>query len=184
MVAPASSTPPAPTKAPARKVLLNVMHKAQIRNFYLVLGLTHEEIAARTGLTRQIVSNYISRAKMPAIKRGNEAKINQRADARVNAQLDEISEAIASQSEEIALGGLTRAREEIESRDEFASKNFQSWTGGVRNLAQVAKLVRGQSDGPAAGNVSLSVFLVRADRAERSEKPVAPAVEVLATSVQ
>lgn len=182
MVAEKSGSPGKPPIA--RKVVLNVMHKAQIRNFYLVLGLTYEEIAKRTGLTSGIVGNYISRAKLPAVKRENEKRINERQDARTEAQLDEISEAIASQSEEIALGGLTRAREEIESRDEFASKNFQSWTGGVRNLAQVAKLIRGQSDGQPAGAVNLAVFLVRADRAERSEKPVAPAVEVLATSVQ
>jgi hypothetical protein len=79
------------------------------------------------------------------------------------AEIDEVSEAIATESEEIAMSGLKRSRESAESREKDAAKDFQAWTGGARNLVNIARACRGldarNGNGDAAASIT-NIFAV------------------------
>jgi predicted DNA-binding protein YlxM (UPF0122 family) len=161
---------------------MNVALRLKVRNLYLVQDLTHPEIAERTGLSLSAIRSYVSRAGLTKVKREHEAKALQVHDARAREGLDEISAAIASEAEEIALGGLDRARKAVGSRSDDAAKDFQAWTGGVRNLAQVAKLSRGDGQVTPNGSITLNLFAVAG---AKEAKPVdAAAVDVSAKDIQ
>ena len=88
----------------------------------------------------------------------------------------EVSEAIAQETVDVTLSGVGRAREAVESRSEFAARDFQSWTGGIRNLVQVAKLLREPTaDMNGSVQAQLNVFILRVgDQAKQVSAPVDP----------
>lgn len=167
---------------PAKAARIPIGTKLKARNLYLIHGLPHAEIAAQTGLSLQSIRNLAFNEGWTKAKAKRTEAMIRRADARMEAKVEEINEAIASECEEIALNGLKRAKEESESRGEFAARNFQSWTGGVSNLVKVQRLTRGLDGEQQQGatNVSLSLFCVQASpaapqqAAERQEKRVEP----------
>ena len=87
----------------------------------------------------------------------------------------ETVEAIASVSEQHAMRGLERVGQALESKGKFAARDFQSWTGGVRNLVTTARELR-RPDGPnipgAAGSVN--IFFVRPQSSEQATPPAEP----------
>lgn len=142
---------------------ISLLSRAKARNMYLTQGLDWKTISAAVGVPPNRLMQLANREGWTAKKRELIARLNARTDARSAAQLDEVSEAIASESEEIALSGLQRARDSLGSGSEFAARDFQSYTGGVRNLVQVARAIRepmGAQIG-ANGAAGLSVFILR-----------------------
>lgn len=168
-------------KQRAAKSIVDVATKVRIRNLYMVQCLPHKEIARQTGLTERAVQSVVYRLGLAAKRKENEAKTMERHDALTRDGLSEVTDAIAAQAEEYALGGLKRSGEALQDEGEFAARNFQSWTGGVKNLVQVAKLARGATDETPQGAVMLNLFCVRGETVERIEKsvtPAPPAIEV------
>src|ERR1035441_5440744 len=158
----------------AKQVSLDILTRTKLRNLYLVRGLTYSEIAKECGVSVSVVTGFIARSKLREVKKEYLAKSIADHDARTRTSLSEISEAIATQSEEIALSGLERAGKAVVSRDPTAAKDFQSWTGGVRNLAQVARLARADAPIEASGSISISLFNVRGEAPVTEPKQVQP----------
>lgn len=181
MVAAAHPDAPKPPKNRLTPSPIPIGVKLRARNLYLVHGLPYAEISEQVGLTVQQLGALAHREGWTKNKARNRAKMIARADARIDRDIDETNEALARESEEIALKALGKAREEVESGGEFAARNFQSWTGGVSNLVKVQRLTRGLDGEQQQGatNVSLSLFCVQASpapqpAAERQEKRVEP----------
>lgn len=155
---------------PRSKPQIPLQTRLKVRNLYLYQGLGHKEIAAKVGLTTRQCQTLVQRHKLTDLKRSINGKAVQAHNARVDADVAEIVDAVASESEEIALAGLQRAREATTSASEYAAKDFQSWTGGVRNLVNVARQARGLDTERSAQGTTLNVFVGRFETV--SDKPV------------
>jgi hypothetical protein len=143
--------------------------KLKARSLYLIHGLPLAEIAQQTGLTSQSVKNLAFNEGWSKTRLKAKEALVKRADARMNEEIDEVSDAIATESEEIAMSGLVRARESTQDRGEFAAKDFQAWTGGARNLVNISRACRGQDAKKADGageSASVSFFVIRVEDAE------------------
>jgi predicted transcriptional regulator len=145
----------------------------QIRSLYVFKGEQPIKIAKQVGLTAAQVSDYISNHGLAKERKANERKITAAHDARASESQLIAAEAIASQAEEIALSGLDRARDAVKRKGKDSAKNFQSWTGGIKNLVGAMKLVRGQVDPAAGGSTTLNLFFCGLP-AEKEEKQVEP----------
>lgn len=121
---------------------ISLLSKAKARNLYMVQGLDWKCISEQVGVSVLRLQQLASREGWTAHRKQLQAKMLARTEQRIAAQLDEVSEAIASESEEIALSGLQNARESLARCDKMAAKDFQAYTSGVRNMAQVARLMR------------------------------------------
>ena len=177
MVAESQSIDASPRKIPLGTVL-------KVRNLYLIHGLSNVDIASQVGLEVKAVGQLVFRKGWTKIRQKKVAEITQRADARMEREVDEINDAIASECEEIALQGLGRAKQAAESQDEFAARNFQSWSGGVSNLVKVQRACRGLDsnvgkDSEGARTVNLSFFVGSLSQSDRAQgmKCVGPVVE-------
>ncbi len=144
----ASAKPPtAPTPPPVPKLKSSVhiplTVKLKARSLYLIHGLPYAEIGKQTGMKPQAVRNLAFYEGWTKTKAQTKAALIKRADARDQVTIDEVSEAIAIESEEIAMSGLNRSRQAAESDGKDAAKDFQAWTGGARNLVNIARACRG-----------------------------------------
>jgi len=139
-----------PTAARKSHLRIPLPLKLKARSLYLIHGLPYAEIAAQTGLNVRSVRNLAWSEGWVKSKQQAKAELIKRADARAQAKMDEVAEAIAVDSEEIAMMGLANARKSAASNSEVSAKKFQAWTGGARNLVNIARACRGL-DGPAKG---------------------------------
>lgn len=158
-----------------------VFSRVAARNMYLNDCLPIASIADKLGLTEGTVRAMASNEGWVASRKKREAALIKKSDAQNEAMGAELIEAIASQSEELALGGLTEARKELSSGSENAARNFQAWSAGVKNFAQVARFVREPLGAANAGGSQLNVFLIRAGDAMDKAKQV---TEVQADNVK
>jgi hypothetical protein len=157
---------------PLGRANIDILTATKIRNCYLYQDLTHRQIAERTGLTERVIASYVVRHRLTAEKKTRYAKTLASHDARARDSVDTICEAIASNAEEIALNGLTRARESVETPERFKdpAKDFQAWTGGIRNLVQASRQVRGlDQKGSESSSVNVSLYVTRGECVQRSE---------------
>ena len=137
--------------------------KLKARSLYLIHGLPYLEIAAQTGIPAKTLRNMAVREGWTKSKRGTKERLLRQADARMAEDIAEVSEAIAVESEGIALGSLGRARKCVESDHENAAKDFQAWSGGARNLVNIARACRGldaRNGGADAGASVTNIFAV------------------------
>jgi hypothetical protein len=65
-------------------------------------------------------------------------------------------ESMATQAEELAEDGMQLAREHVTSSSEFAARNFQSASQGVKNMVDVYFRARG-IDAKNTGNATINV---------------------------
>jgi flagellar hook-length control protein FliK len=81
-------------------------------------------------------------------------------------------ESMATQAEELAEDGMQLAREHVTSSSEFAARNFQSASQGIKNMVDVYFRARGidaKNTGSATINVqALFVSRKRPSRARKS----------------
>jgi hypothetical protein len=171
MVAQANPTDPShtaitlqshPKKIRTQFLRIPVLARVKARNMYLVQGLDYKSISESTGLDIRCLYNLAKREGWTERRKEQRLKLETTTDARIKAFEDQVSEAIAQETVDVTLSGVGRAREAVESRGEFAARDFQSWTGGIRNLVQVAKLLREPSanmDGSV--QAQLNVFILR-----------------------
>ncbi len=156
-----------------------LLTKLKVRNLYLNQDLLQPEIATITGLSYTAVRNLIAREEWGKLKAAKRAALERNADARIAAQVAESAEAIASECEEIALGGLDRTRESLADTGKDAAKNFQAFSGGVKNLVTVMRELRSV---PEENNHSLSVNILIARCGVNEAKQVSEASESVPTS--
>jgi hypothetical protein len=167
-----------PTKSRRPRTHIPLPTRLKARNLYLTQGLSFKEIGEKTGLDASQIRSLVDREGWPRLKSGAKSKITAKHDARASEMVSEVVEAMASESEEIALSGLQRARQAVESQEAYAAKDFQSWTGGLRNLVQVARELRGfDSEQSRGSGATLNVFVGRFETV--SDKPAEkPAIDV------
>lgn len=169
-------------KRPIRGPAIPLHTRLKVRNLYLGTNLTHAEISEKTGLPEKSVGHLISRDGLPKHKRRREAKLLANTDARTDATLEAFNEQLAQEAEEISLGALQRAREEVEAPGEFGARNFQSWTGGINNLVKASRAVRGLDSKQAQDQgATVNLFIVAGERVQHSQKAelknVTPTIE-------
>lgn len=153
---------------PPRKVgehgpAVSILTKVKARNLYLNERLPYAAIAEQTGLTTKTLQCLASREGWTAVRRQQEKRMIESSDARANSMRADVVEAIATASEQHAIRGLQKVGESLERSDEFAAKDFQSYTAGVKNLASLAKALRepgANIDG--AQTLNLNLFFVPA----------------------
>ena len=152
-----------------------LMTRLQARSLYLGGAATHAQIAQQTGLTESSVRQLICREGWPAIRAKRALSLTEATDRQVEKKLSEAEATIAESAEEIALAGLGKARDAVQRSDRDAARDFQAYTGGVKNLVGVAKLIR-SIDGvnTQEHGIGVSVFMLRCGDAkvERSVSPV------------
>jgi hypothetical protein len=171
----AEIAPPVTTpirKKQANPVPLGLQLRLRVRGLYLNQGLCPSEIAAKVGLQRAQVANLVVREGWTKVRKEAQRRIEKRADERMKAEADQVADAIASDCEEIALRSLENARDRAENPlQKDAAKDFQAWTGGVRNLVTVARACRGMDQAPqSAAGSSVNVFVLRCGDLEKSRK--------------
>ena len=157
-------------------VPIPLLTRLKVRNLYLGAGLPHAQIAEQTGLTVPAVQQLVSREGLPKIRAERAAALTKATNDRVEKQLSEAEASIADTAEELALRGLNKVREAVDRGDRDAARDFQAYTGGVKNLVGVAKLIR-SIDGvnTQEHGIGVSVFMLRCGDA-KTERNVTPSV--------
>lgn len=150
----------------------------KVKNLYLYQERGHADIAAQCGLTVKQVSNLIYREGWSKLKEERRRKIEESHDERATQSQLAVVEAIASQAEEIALSGLNRAREAVGQSGPDAAKNFQSWTGGIKNLVGAMKLVRGGSAAGMESGPTMNLFFMAPGKAGPADPKQAEAIDI------
>lgn len=169
----------APKRKPGeRGPAIPVFSRVVARNMYLNDCLPIAAIATRLGLTEGTVRAMASNEGWVSERKKREAALIQKSDKQNEALSTELIEAIATQSEELALGGINEARKELTSGSEQAARNFQAWSAGVKNFASVAKLVRDPNGSGMERGSTVNLFMIRAGDALNNAKPVSQVTEI------
>jgi hypothetical protein len=154
--------------------------RAMVQSLYLSQFQSAQQISKQTGLTTSQVSRLCYREGWTTIRREKLAQTASLASQRADSRLTKIYDAVAVESEELVFSGLSRARDAVKGKGKFAARDFQSWSGGIRNFADISRKCRGidRMDTLGAGsngNVNLSLFVMPRDGIQRIEKSVTPA---------
>lgn len=157
-----------------------ILTKLRARNLYLYESLPYKGISELTGLPIRVLEQLAFRERWVSIKRANKERLTKAADARQGAMHEEIVETIAGMSEQHAIRGLQRAGEALEREDKEAARDFQSYSGGVKNFVAVARAIRDQAGGPALNSAQITnVFFMQLEPPLPSEaKPDKTVIEV------
>lgn len=152
---------------------------AKAKALYIVKGLGPTEICAQISVPGETLSNWIARGKWVSERKARQQRLERNAIARATDENAAFLESMSTQAEELAEDGMQMAREYVQSSGEFAARNFQSATQGVKNVVDVYFRARG-IDGKNTGNMTLNVgsIFVQAQPAEREEKRVVDLAKV------
>ncbi len=141
------------------------------KTMYLVNGLTPKEIeAAGIGITAQQISNLANREGWVKKRREVGAKLERAIDAQTAKAVQEVQEAIATESEELVFGGLDLARSSLVKKD---ARGFAQAANGVRALSTVARECRapaGELAGSGNGS-TLNLFFVAPPPVQQASEP-------------
>lgn len=162
---PSPPSTPSPPKKRAKPLPIPFGIRLKARNLYLSQSLPYKEIAHRTGLSAKQVENMVSREKLASIRKNREQGILKATDSRAQAVLAQFNETLAEEAEEISLGAIARARQEVEEYGKDSARNFQSLTGGIANLVKASRMVRGlDAKGAASAVAGDTVIFVKLER--------------------
>jgi hypothetical protein len=131
-----------PKKKLGRAAEIPLLIKMKARNLYLIDNLGWDEIGERCGWPSGSLAQAAHREGWPAEKKRRKALLIEKSNAHVTATANEVIEAIASKSEEAALKAMENVDKSLDRSDEFAAKDFQAYTAGVKNLASTARMLR------------------------------------------
>ncbi len=158
-----------PAKA-TRKGQIPLLTRLKARNLYLTQGLPYKAISAETGLPEETLQQLAHREGWTEQRRQTKRRLMKNADARMEAQQSEAMEAIAALSEQHVVKSMERIGEALERTDQFAARDFQSFTGGARNLVSIMKEIRQPEQQSVDGSRGLSVFVVRVGEAAQPKQ--------------
>lgn len=155
-----------------------LLTKLKARNLYLIQNASHKEIAEQTGLTKHACEQLAYREGWVEVRREKTKRMVEKHDARMANAASEVLDSVVGGCEELAVSGLNRVRESLDDKSDFAARNFQSWTGGVKNLVSIMREIRAPSE-TTPTNAGLVAFVIRvgddATPAAKSEVNVTPA---------
>lgn len=173
----------AETKTNARGATISVLAKVKARNLYLNQGLSVPTVAKEVGVSEAAIRKWADREGWAAERRAVYSRLVQKQDARTDANRSAVVEAIASEAEEHALSAMRNVGESLKRSDEFAAKDFQAYTAGVKNLASTARMLREDSSGSKVEGSRLELNLFFMGQQPTSQQPK-QVVEVETKSVQ
>jgi methyl-accepting chemotaxis protein len=110
---------------------------AKAKALYIVKGLGPTEICAQTAVPHETLSNWIARGKWVSERKARQLRLERNAVARATDENAAFLESMATQAEELAEDGMELARVHVKSASDFAARNFQSATQGVKNVVDV-----------------------------------------------
>jgi hypothetical protein len=159
--------------------------KIQARTLYLVGNLGPKEISKKLGVPFRSVELLVSRAGWSKLRNANWAKAEAAIVAKVEADVAEVTQRIAVESEELTVGSLRVLRASIDAGN---AKDMQMASGAARNLVDIARKCRGLDNNrldQAAGNGSANVnlFFINHPQHTKPELNVTPKAEKPAITV-
>lgn len=173
MVAEAPSLPAIKAEAKSnlgKRFRIPIALRSKARVLYLHKGFDYKTIATETGLDVRTLQNLASREGWTKRRAENQLAVDRAVDMRLDSTQTDLGTALADESDEIAYKLIGRTREAAESKDKFAARDAQSWSGAARNLVQVARAIREPMSAQigANGAAGLSVFILRVGDASAS----------------
>lgn len=154
MVAETTANPPAVSKRKkpsAYRPRIPLPVKLKIRSLYIVQQLSPAEIGVQVGFTRQQVQGLIARQNWCAVKNHAKRSLEQRGDARLREEVEEVHESFAIQTEELTMGVLAKASKAMARQDEDACRDLQALSQTAKNFVGIARQVRGMDISKDAG---------------------------------
>jgi len=158
--------------------------KIQARTLYLVGNLGPKEIAAKLGAPHKSIELLISRSGWSKMRNANWNKTGEEIAAKVEADIAQVSQRIAVESEELTIGSLQVLRNSIATGN---AKDMQMASGAARNLVDIFRKCRGmdnkvETNQGSSTNVNMFVFATPA--AAKTERNVTPnPVQIASSSV-
>lgn len=127
-----------------RAVDFPVLTIARVRNLYLGHCLGSTEIAKQTGLKPEQIRNLVARRGWTKLRAAKKEQIEQKAIARTEASINEIVEAVAMESETLALGTLNASHGILADigRDPDAARNLQALSQSAKNFVGIFRQAR------------------------------------------
>lgn len=153
-----------PKKLVGRAAEIPFLTKLQAKNFYLFDGLSLEAIAQKLGRDAKTWAGVATREGWIKERKRRESLISQKSDSRLADQASAVADAIASQSEELALSALGNVRSALERCDKDAAKDSQAYSATVKNLASTARLMRETGSVAEKPQLNLNLFFAAAQK--------------------
>lgn len=174
----------APVSLKRKQERIPILTRVKVRNLYLYQDLPYRDIAQQCGITEQQVGKVVIAEGLSGMRRKRKQDLIRKSDARTQDEADEVAQAIAAQGDEISLGALEKAKNCIEVGGEYAAKDFQAWTAGLRNVVTVSRLCRGQDQQQQATGASVNVFVLRCGDMDSKRKERAVTAESIPIPAQ
>jgi hypothetical protein len=155
-----------------------VLTVSRIRNLYLGHCLGAKEIADQVGLPADSVRNLLYRRGWTKLRKSREAQIEAKAIARADESVEEIVQAVAMESEALALGTLQTSHGVLADvgKDPDAPRNLQALSQAAKNFVGLFRQARNldtAKDGSGAVNV-LFISCARAGVNDAASLTAAP----------
>ena len=172
-------------------VAIPILVKARVRNLYLGHLLSPKEIAAQINLPVRQVQNLVFNQGWTKLRESKTKQIEARTLARIEKDTQQLVDAVAGESEELALGTLRASHNVLADvgTDPDAPRNLQALSQSAKNFVGIFRQARGLDAKQVGegGTSQINVMFVgqlprSAERTtERNVTPQAP-VEVQAVS--
>jgi len=145
---------------------------AKAKALYVVKGLGPSEICKALDIPSDTMRNWTTRGQWVAERKARLARLEKNAVARATDENAAFLESMATQAEELAEDGMQLARDHVKSASDFAARNFQSATQGVKNVVDIYFKAKGL-DGKNGGNSVVNIGSVYVNNAplQREAKP-------------
>lgn len=179
MVAEATEAPaskPRLSPGSGRAVDIPVLTVARVRNLYLGHCIGAKEIADQTGLTADQVRNLVQRRGWTKLRAKKKAEIESKAIARADASVEEIVQAVAMESEALALGTLQTSHGVLADvgKDPDAPRNLQALSQAAKNFVGLFRQAR-NLDASKDNAGAVNVLFIACQRAGVNEPAALPA---------
>lgn len=158
-------------------VTIPLEDKLRIRTLYVQSGQAPSIIAQGLGMDIRRVNNVIHREGWTKERQAIIGKLEKSADAKAQASMNEIVEAVAQKTEELSVRSLNLCDELLTAKD---PKGLQLASAAAFNFVKMTRLCRRMDQSALEAGASPSVILLRCDVAmpAKAEKNVTPSATV------
>jgi transposase-like protein len=160
-------------KTPRKRTTYSLATIAKAKALYLVKGLGPTEICERLNVPPDTLRNWTQRGNWTAERKARIIRLEQAALTRAHDENSAFLESMATQAEELAEDGMQLAREHVTSSSEFAARNFQSASQGIKNMVDVYFRARGiDAKNTGSATINVQALFVSSAPIAREEKTV------------
>lgn len=133
--------------------------RAQVKTLYLVHGMSPKEIEAMgLGLSAMAISNLANREGWSQKRREALSKVEKSIDARTEAAVEAVGEALATDAEALCFKALDQTRAGLEAGGMNGAKQAQAASATLRNLHSVVQAIRKPAAESESGPINLNLF--------------------------